>query len=112
MATAGEPLFDVHRFVVHNLETEKVELTPEGAVEIAGADVILAEDPAKGSRYVLRGRDELERIKASGRAEQLIMLRVRVDDDTDDLERMAAAVEVVHGKHDLEEGDLEEGGEA
>jgi hypothetical protein len=74
--------------------------------------VILAEDPAKGSRYVLRGRDELERIKASGLAEDLIVLRVRVDDDTDDLKRMAAAVEVVHGKHDLEEGDLEEGGEA
>jgi len=57
-------------------------------------------------------RDELARVKASGRAKQLIVLRVQVNDDTDDLERMAAAVEVVHGKHDLEENDLEEGGEA
>lgn len=65
-------------------------------------DVIVAVDVDTNSRHVVYGRAILERIATTGQSEPARSLIVEIDDDTDELERIAALVLVMKGRHDLQ----------
>lgn len=66
---------------------------------VASADVVLAQDVMTGRQAVVYGRNVLEAIAASGQADELAVLAVELDMDTDELERLVALVRVIKG-HD------------
>ena len=115
---------DVPQFVVHRAQDERVRCTREGALRILEADVIVLVDETRDYQECIKGRDRLEAITRSGEALPLRVLRVAVDSQTDDVERMMAVVDVVTAKNPTgqppyllpEEADdddqIEEGGEA
>lgn len=67
---------------------------------LAEAEVIYGVDVMSGHRFVVFGRDDLERIVASGEAEELSVSYVSLDQDTDELEKLVALVKVVKGRED------------
>jgi hypothetical protein len=72
----------------------------EVRAEMRAADLILGHNEAQGGKPVLFfGREALERIAANGREELLSVFRVAYDSRTDQLEYLAAAVEVLKGSH-------------
>lgn len=66
------------------------------------AEVIIAVDVDTGRESLVYGRDNLKRIAASGNSEPLPVLHVELDIETDELERLVAAVAAVKGRHDYE----------
>ena len=69
--------------------------TAEAHAMLKGADVVLAVDVSDPTRRkVVKGEQHLRQVARPGRAEELRMLMVEMDIDTDELEWLAAAVRV------------------
>lgn len=67
---------------------------------VASADVVLAQDVMTGRQALVYGRSVLEAIAAGGQADEVAVLAVELDMDTDELERLIALVRVVKGGDD------------
>lgn len=77
-------------------------LAPHPADVVASADVVLAQDVMTGRQALVYGRSVLEAIAASRQADELAVLVVELDMDTDELERLIALVRVVKGHDDYQ----------
>lgn len=64
------------------------------------ANVIIGHDWMTGNEFVVFGRQKLEKIAISGETEMCRFLRIGLDQDTDDLEKLIALVTVIKGSHD------------
>jgi hypothetical protein len=71
---------------------------------INAADVILGVSREDDHEFVLYGKDLLERIAMTGNEEPGNVLRIEMDQETHDLERVVALVEVLKGHHDYPGG--------
>jgi hypothetical protein len=69
---------------------------------VNSADVILGVDVDSGREFLFYGRERLMQIALEGGEEAT--LRIEIDLDTDDLERLAAIVKVVKGRHEFRAG--------
>jgi hypothetical protein len=67
---------------------------------INAADVILGVSREDGHEFLMYGRDILERMATSGKEEQVNVLRVEMDQETADLEKLGAIITVLKGHHD------------
>ena len=67
---------------------------------LRGARVILGVDVMSGHSFVVFGRKTLGRIARTGRAERVQTLRIGLDQDSDELEKLLALVTVVKGRHE------------
>jgi len=74
---------------------------------IASADAILGVDVDSGHEFVVYGREFLKGVAAGGEPEPARLLRIELDLDTDDLERLVALVTVLRGRHDYPGGEEE-----
>ena len=81
---------------------ENIRLTIEGREMIESAEIIVGVAREDGHGFLVFGRDKLQAIAKSGREESLYVLRVGLDQETDDLEKLCAVVKGVKGKHDYE----------
>ena len=71
---------------------------------IEGADLIISRDVMSGREGVAYGVHDLKRIVEGGLPEDLFSIAVEIDDETDDLPRLAALVQVVRGEHHYDAG--------
>lgn len=67
-----------------------------------GADVILGVDRMSGREFLVFGADALRNVTKTGQSKWLKVLRIELDQETDDLERVLALMTVVKGKHDYQ----------
>src|SRR4051794_20883002 len=71
----------------------------EGREVLRGADVIFGVDVMSQEQFVVYGRAALEGVVSSGVPGPQVVLRVELDQETEELERLIALVRVVKG-HD------------
>lgn len=64
------------------------------------ADVIFGVDVMSGHEFVVYGRKALEEIVTTGEARQLAVVRIGIDQETDELEKLLALVSLVKGSFD------------
>jgi hypothetical protein len=74
--------------------------SPDYRPRLAAAQIILGVDRTSGNEFLLYGRELLERIARGTEAVPAAVLRIEMDQETDDLERATALVELVKGRHD------------
>jgi hypothetical protein len=68
---------------------------------LKAADVILGRDVMTGHEFILYGRDAVERIAASADdSEDAGVIVISLDQESDDLNRIIALVELIKGRHD------------
>jgi hypothetical protein len=68
--------------------------------ELHRADVILGVDVMSGREFLVYGRKALEEIVATGETREHAVVRIGIDQETDQLEKLSALVQVVKGSHD------------
>jgi hypothetical protein len=73
--------------------------------ELRDADVILGMDVMSRSVFLIYGQDVLEDLARTGEARHLRVLRIGLDQETEELERLVALVETVKGRHDYRGGE-------
>jgi len=73
--------------------------------ELREAEVIVGVDVMSERQFLVFGRDTLKRIRTSGNAEGVRMLSIALDQDTAELEKLLALVQVVKGHHDYSDSD-------
>ena len=81
---------------VHSLEI------PEYREELRQADVIFGVDVNSQREFLVYGRSALKRIIRSGQEILLRVVRVELDQETDELEYLLAALHVLRGHHDYQ----------
>ena len=69
---------------------------------VASADVILGVDVISQHEALFFGRRTLEQVAADTQSRKVSVLKVELDMDTDEVERLAALVQVVKGHHDYQ----------
>ncbi|MBI2808701.1 MAG: hypothetical protein HYX68_27245 [Planctomycetes bacterium] len=67
---------------------------------INSADVILGVSREDGHEFLMYGKEVLARIARTGMEESANVLRVEMDQETDDLERLAGLITMLKGRHD------------
>jgi hypothetical protein len=67
---------------------------------VNAADIIIGVSRADGHEFLMYGRDVVERIAASRQPEQVSILRIEMDQETDDLERLCALLRLLKGRDD------------
>jgi hypothetical protein len=71
---------------------------------LQAADVILGHDWMSGREFLIFGRDVLASVTKSGVSKQLSTLRVGLDQETDELEKLIALVWNIKGRIDYQSG--------
>jgi hypothetical protein len=69
---------------------------------LRSADLIFGVDIMSGRQFLVFGRERLERMVRTRKAERCRVLRIGIDQETDELERLVALVQVMRGQHDYE----------
>ncbi len=64
------------------------------------ADVVFGVDRMSGRRFLVYGVDALRHVIQTDKPRRFQVVRIELDQETDDLERLLALMEVVKGKHD------------
>ena len=70
---------------------------------LAEADVIFGVDVMSGNAFPVYGRDILEEIVATGEARGCRILKIGIDQETDELEKLCALVQAYRGKHEYQD---------
>jgi hypothetical protein len=68
---------------------------------VGRADVVLAVDVMTGRELLVYGQTALFPVEFGGLTADLVVLAVELDDDTPEVDTLAALVELVKGDHDL-----------
>ena len=77
-------------------------LSADPRPELHAADLIFGVDRMSGRKFLVYGADALRNVIKTGESESFYVLRIELDQETDDLERLIALMEVVKGKHDYQ----------
>lgn len=68
--------------------------------EIRDAEIVIGYDTMSQHQFLAFGHDAMQRIATPGEAEQLCVLVVEIDQETDELEMLLAKVQAAKGQHD------------
>lgn len=68
---------------------------------ITNADIIFAVDVMTDHMLLVYGRDALQRIASGGESEILSILKIAIDEETDELQALLKLLETVKGRHEL-----------
>jgi hypothetical protein len=72
------------------------------------AGVVFGVDRMSGRRFLVYGVDALRHVIQTGESSRFLVVRIELDQETDDLEQLLALMEVVKGKLDYQgAGDAE-----
>ena len=77
-------------------------LSDDPRPDLRAADIIMGVDVMSQREFIVYGRKLLERIAAGTQATEASMMRIGVDQDTDELERLLALVLTIKGSHDYQ----------
>jgi hypothetical protein len=75
-------------------------LSSDPRLALHKANVIIGVDVMNQREFLVYGRNTLKRIVASGVAELVPVLRIGLDQDSDELEKLLALVQIIKGQHD------------
>jgi hypothetical protein len=67
---------------------------------LAEADVIFGVNVMEDRNFLVYGRKAIEEIALTGKKKDLRVVRIALDQETDELEKLIALVTVIKGKHD------------
>ena len=83
-------------------------LSADPRQELHAADLVFGVDRMSGREFLLYGADALRDVIKTGESKSLYVIRIELDQETNDLERVLALMTVVKGKHDYQAtvGDL------
>jgi hypothetical protein len=73
---------------------------PDRRPTLHGAEVILGVDVVSGNQFLVYGREALRRDARGGVGKALRVLRVGLDQETQELELLCALVQLVKGRHE------------
>ena len=79
---------------------EDMQVNPVTKDLLLQADVILGLDVMSQREYVIFGKARLKRIADTGQGEDLRILRVSLDEATDDLDKLCGLVMLLRGRFD------------
>jgi hypothetical protein len=105
---AGDVLHGPDRVAIHALVDEEGRLNrsadfdPWDLIESAG--VILGVNVSDGHEFLVYGRDLLESVARGGEEREVRVLRVELDQETDELDMLVAIIESIRGRHDYPGG--------
>jgi len=77
-------------------------LSDDPRSDLHAADIIMGVDVMSQREFIVYGRDLLERIAAGTQATEASMMRIGIDQDADELQRMIALVITIKGSHDYQ----------
>ena len=66
------------------------------------AQIIWGRDVMTRHQFLVYGRKAIQRVASSGKIQPLPAVMIEIDQETDELEKLLALVQVVKGKHDYE----------
>jgi hypothetical protein len=89
--------FDIRQIINGHSQT-----TPGTKEAFRQAEVIMAVDLSTGREILVFGKALIEKIVRSGKARTVRMVRIAIDEETEDLERLIALVQAFKGSHDYE----------
>ena len=69
---------------------------------IQNSDIIFAVDVMSDRMLLVYGRDALQRIAGGGESEILSILKIAIDEGTEELDMLLKLVETLKGRHDLD----------
>ena len=72
---------------------------------LADADVVIAVDVGTGEQEIVQGCRQWDLALEAGREEDLVILRVELDADSDDLEWLLSAIEAIGSGETDDNGD-------
>jgi hypothetical protein len=98
MRSPNIPTVSIHALFAADSINPNPELDPRPA--LAAVEVILGVDVMTGREFLVYGRDALERIVRSRRPTPMRMLKVELDQETNELERLLALVRLTKGHDD------------
>src|SRR5262249_38520381 len=98
MRSPNIPTVSIHALFAADGINPNPEFDPRPA--LAAVEVILGVDVMTGREFLVYGRDALERVVRSGRPMPMRVLKVGLDQETDELERLIALVLITKGRHD------------
>ena len=70
---------------------------------VYSADLIFGVDVMSRKQFLVYGQPTLRRIIKTGKSEHCRVLRIELDRETDELERLCAVVQAVKGRHDYQD---------
>jgi hypothetical protein len=70
--------------------------------ELIAAEIILGVDVMTQNEFLVYGRERLGQILMGNEDVEVTVLRIGVDQETEELEKLTAMVEVVKGRHDYQ----------
>jgi hypothetical protein len=79
---------------------ENDRVNPVSRDLVLQADLVIGVDVMTGQEYVVYGKAALKRISESGEGEDLGVLRVAIDDATEDLDKLCGLVMLLRGRFD------------
>jgi len=79
---------------------ERPELRPA----LMRADVIIGVDVMSEREFLVYGRQVLRAVRRARKPRELIVMRIAIDQETDELEMLTAMVELLRGRHDYRAG--------
>jgi hypothetical protein len=85
---------------------------PENMRRLEAADVVFGVDVATAEKVLFYGREYFKRIVAEGTAAPGLIVEIPIVFESDEYEMLAGACVALKGRHDLDEGEPEMGGEA
>jgi hypothetical protein len=93
---------DVPRIPIHALFGTRFGPNPDldARETMKQADMIFGIDVMTGDEFLFYGRDLLNEIAKSGVTRQVAVVAIELDLETEELEMLAALVQVIKGKHD------------
>ena len=78
-----------------------MEINPTTKGLVLAADLIIGVDATSQQEYVVYGKAALKRIAETGQAEDLHVLRVAIDDQTEDLDKLCGLIMALKGRYDF-----------
>jgi hypothetical protein len=79
---------------------ENDQVNPAARDLIVQADLVIGVDIMTGQEYVVYGKATLKRISESGQAEDVRILRIALDAQTEDLDKLCGLVMLLRGRFD------------
>jgi hypothetical protein len=77
-------------------------LSADPRLLLNAADVVFGVDRMSGRQFLVYDADALRHVIQTGKSSRFLVVRIELDQETDDLERLLALMIVVRGKHDYQ----------
>jgi hypothetical protein len=102
-----EPLREL-RYIPINALFDETRTKPNLAADprrmLHKADIVFGVDIMSGREFLVYGRETLQRIVQTNTTEECTVIKIGIDQETEELELLAALMRVVKGRDDYEPG--------